>query len=74
MGREQISHDGCSGSLTPRFVNNDYGTAEIIYNTAHACHRVYGTAEITYSMPMRVMRYSLAHELLCAAGVCERHL
>ena len=64
----------CSGSFTPRSVNNDYGKAEIIHNTAHACHRVYGTAEISYSMPMCVMRYSLAHELFCAAWICERHL
>ena len=27
---------GCSGSLAPRFVNNDYLTAETICSTAHA--------------------------------------
>ena len=28
----------CSGSLVPRFANNVCITAEIIYNTVHACH------------------------------------
>ena len=40
VGREKISQDGCSGSLAPRFVNNDYLTAEIIYSTAQAHHEV----------------------------------
>ena len=26
--------------LAPRFVNNDYVTAEITYSTVHACHEV----------------------------------
>ena len=30
----------CSRSLTPRFVNNDYVTAELIYSTGHARHKV----------------------------------
>ena len=30
----------CSGSLTPRFINNDYVTAETICSTAHAHHKV----------------------------------
>ena len=38
-----------SGSLIPRFVNNDYVTAEIIYSPAHVHLGVYVTAEITYS-------------------------
>ena len=38
-----------SGSLAPRFVNNDYVTAELTESTVHACHGVYVTAEITYS-------------------------
>ena len=29
-----------SGSLTPRVVNNDYVTAELIYSTVHARHQV----------------------------------
>ena len=31
---------GCSGSLAPHFINNDYLTAEIIYSTAQAHHEV----------------------------------
>ena len=30
----------CSGFLAPRFVNNDYVTAEIICSTAYVCHEV----------------------------------
>ena len=33
-GREQISQDGVFRLSHPRFVNNDYATAEIIYSTA----------------------------------------
>ena len=40
----------CLGSHTPRFVNNDYVTAEIIYSPAHVHLEVYVTAEITYSI------------------------
>ena len=39
----------CSGSLTPRFVNNDYVTAEIIYTTAHARHEVPAWSQVTVS-------------------------
>ena len=31
---------GCSGSLAPHLINNDYLTAEIIYSTAQAHHEV----------------------------------
>ena len=30
----------CSDSLAPRFVSNDYVTAEIIYSTVHGHHEV----------------------------------
>ena len=40
VGREQISQMVCSGSLKPRFVNNDYVTMEIIYSTVHTHHAV----------------------------------
>ena len=30
----------CSESLAPHFVNNDHVTAEVIYSTVHACHKV----------------------------------
>ena len=40
MEREQISQMVCSGSLEPRFVNNDYVTMEIIYSTVRAHHGV----------------------------------
>ena len=45
-GREQISQDG-SGSLTPRFVNNNHVTVEIIYSTAHAHHKVLTWSGVT---------------------------
>ena len=37
----------CSGSLTSRFVNNDYETAEIIYSTVHACHEILAWSRAT---------------------------
>ena len=40
VGREQIGQDGVFCSLTPRFVNDDWVTAEIIYSTTHARHEV----------------------------------
>ena len=40
MGREQISQDGVFRLSHPRFVNNDYVTAEIIYSTAYVHHKV----------------------------------
>ena len=39
-GRDQISQMARSGSLAPRFVDNEYLTAEIIYSTVHAPHAV----------------------------------
>ena len=32
-GRSKLANLACSGSLAPRFVNNDCVTAEIIYST-----------------------------------------
>ena len=60
----------CSGSLTPSFVNNNHVTAEIIYSTAHAHHKVYVTAEITYSTA------PVCHEVLpCSrATLCCRDM
>ena len=37
----------CLGSHTPRFVNNDYETAEIIYSTEHKCHKVLPRTQAT---------------------------
>ena len=45
----------CSGSLVPRFANNVCITAEIIYNTVHACHEALtwsrGTGRLGRSHP-----------------------
>ena len=39
-GERKLAKMACSGSLAPHFVNNDYVTAEVTYNTAHAHHKV----------------------------------
>ena len=39
-GERKLAKIVCSGSLAPHFVNNDHVTAEIIYSTAHAHHKV----------------------------------
>ena len=39
-GESKLAKMACSGPLAPRFVNNDYVTAEIIYSTEHACQEV----------------------------------
>ena len=39
-GESKLAKMECSGSLTPRFVNKDYVTAEITYSTAQAHHEV----------------------------------
>ena len=48
-GESKLAQMLCSGIFAPRFVNNDYVRAEIIYSTLQAHHMVYVTAEITYS-------------------------
>ena len=40
MWGEQVSQDAVLSSLTPRFVNKDYVTAEITYSTAQVRHEV----------------------------------
>ena len=37
-GERKLAKTVCSGSLAPRFINNDYVTAEIIYSTVHEHH------------------------------------
>ena len=37
----------CSGSLAPRFLDNDYVTAETICSTAHAHHKVLSGSQAT---------------------------
>ena len=39
-GEIKLAKMACSGSLAPRFVDNDYLTAEIIYSTVHAPYEV----------------------------------
>ena len=46
-GRAQISQEACSGSLTARFVNNDYVTAEITDSTAHARQEALAWSRVT---------------------------
>ena len=38
-GESKLAKKVCSGSLIPRFVNNDCVTAEIVYSTAHLVTR-----------------------------------
>ena len=53
-GRDQISQMARSGSLAPRFVDNEYLTAEIIYSTVHVYHEVLTWSWVTsYSMSVR---------------------
>ena len=40
MGREQTSQDGVFRLSRPRFVNNAYVTAKIIYSTLYVHHKV----------------------------------
>ena len=47
VGREQISQEACSGSLTPRFVNNDYVKAELTDSTAHARQEALAWSRVT---------------------------
>ena len=41
-GESKLAKMACSGSLAPHFLNNDYVTAETIYNTACVHHEVLG--------------------------------
>ena len=56
-GESKLAKVVCSGSLLPRFINNDYVTAEIIYNTVQGHHR----------------HSALGHWLLCSVHLCEHH-
>ena len=46
-GENKLAKMVCSGSLTPRFVNNDYVKAEIPYRTAPVCHEVLACSRAT---------------------------
>ena len=39
-GESKLAKVACSGSLTPRFVNEDYVIAELTCSTAHVRHEV----------------------------------
>ena len=53
-GRAQISQEACSGSLTARFVNNNYVTAEITYSAAHGRHEILAWSQAALClMPVR---------------------
>ena len=43
----KLAKMGCSGSLAPRFVDNDNVTSEIIYSTAQAHHEVLTLSQAT---------------------------
>ena len=47
VGESKLAKMVCSGSLTPRFVNDNHVTVEIIYNTAHARHKVLTWSGVT---------------------------
>ena len=40
------------GPLAPRFVNNDYVTAEVIYSTVQASHELFTWSQVVYGMHM----------------------
>ena len=42
-------------ALAPRFVDNDYVTAEITYSTVHACHKVLAWSRMCVVMLCYVM-------------------
>ena len=46
-GESKLAKMVCSGSLTPRFVNNDYVKAEITHSTAPVCHEVLACSRAT---------------------------
>ena len=47
-GESKLTQMECSGSLAPRFVNNDYVIAEIICSTAHARQEVLTRSRATW--------------------------
>ena len=53
-GKSKLAKMAWSGSLTlafvPRFINNDYVTAEITYSPAHARHQVLTWTRTTCDM------------------------
>ena len=85
-GESKLAKMACSGSLAPRFVIDDYATAEITYSTAHACQEVYVTAEsicntvrvrhevLTWSQVLSAVHlYKLHQESLAAAAALGLH-
>ena len=72
-GESKLAKMACSGSLAPRFVINDYATAEITFSTAHACQEVYVTAESicnTVRVHHEVVTWS---QVLCAVHLYKLH-
>ena len=57
-GESKLAKMVRSGSLTPRFVNNDCVATEIVYSTAHAGYKV----------------LSLGHRMFCALQIFDLHL
>ena len=61
-GESKLAKMVRSGSLTPRFVNNDCVATEIVYSTAHACYKVLAWSQddlcfIDIRPPPRKRRY-----------------
>ena len=56
MRGEQVTQDEVVSSLTPRFVNNDYVTAEVTYSTVQAHDEV-----LAWSQVLRVVRIRELH-------------
>ena len=46
-GETKLAKTVCSGSLAPRFVNNDCVTTKIIYSTVHVCQVVLSWSQVT---------------------------
>ena len=46
-GESKLAKMDCSDFITPRFINNDYVRAEIIYSTVHAPHKVLAWSRAT---------------------------
>ena len=68
--RRDQSRWRCSGSLGPRFVSDDYGTAELICSTAHARHLVTRSFALQgyMSSSHRKWRHLTAASQLCLLG------
>ena len=58
-----------SGSLAPRFVNNDYVTAEITYSTAHALHEVLTWSQVVWGSQICELHLESIYCYLTAVSV-----